>query len=133
MLIVLDTNILVSAVICGGKQAEIIKRAHNGDVKLIISSEIIKEFIKVISRPKFRFSKKQTENHISHIIEAAEIVEPDIELNIIKEDPPDNRILECAVFAKADYIISGDNHLLSLGKIMDIPIITSRKFLEELK
>ena len=130
---VLDTNILVSAAICDGNQAKIIRKAHNGDVKLVISSEIIKELVDVLSRPKFKFSKEQIENHISHIVETAEIVEPDIKLNIIKEDPPDNRILECAVFANADYIISGDGHLLSLGKIKNIPIITSMQFLEVIK
>ncbi|HIH39457.1 TPA: putative toxin-antitoxin system toxin component, PIN family [Candidatus Woesearchaeota archaeon] len=133
MRVVLDTNILVSAAICDGSQAEIIRKAHDGVIKLVISSEIINELSKVLSRPKFKFSREQIESYVSHLVEAAEIVEPDIELNIIKEDPSDDRILECAVFGDVDYIVSGDSHILNLKEIKNIPIITSRKFLEVIK
>lgn len=126
---VFDTNIFVSAVISKGKEAELLIIAHNGGFVLVTSLEILKEFKDVISRPKFGFSKEQIDGIILHIIEIAELVEPDIKLKVIKEVPEDNKILGCAVFSKADYIISGDKHLLNLGKIKNIKILKSTEFL----
>ena len=133
MRVVFDTNIFVSAVISKGKEAELLIAAHNGDFKLVTSLEILKEFKDVISRPKFGFSREQIDEILLHIIEVAEIIEPNIKLYIVKEDPEDNKILECAVFAKADYIVSGDKHLLNLGKINNILILKSTEFLSKLK
>lgn len=134
MRVILDTNTLISAIIFkGGNEDKILHAAHNGNFKLIISLEIFKELKKVLSRPKFWLSQKQIGDALMHIIEIAEIVEPNIKLDIIKEDPDDNKILECAVFAKADYIVSGDKHLLKLKNVNGIPIVTSSELIEKLK
>ena len=60
----------------------------------------------------------------------AEIVKPDISLHVITEDPDDNRVLECAAKGNADYIVTGDRHLLKLGSYEAIPIVTVRQFLD---
>jgi len=60
----------------------------------------------------------------------ARTVTPAVQLDIIKEDPPDNRILECAVSAGADYIVSGDNDLLRLGRYDSIRILNVADFLD---
>jgi putative PIN family toxin of toxin-antitoxin system len=58
------------------------------------------------------------------------IVEPDFSLAAIPEDPDDNRVLECAVAGKADYIVSGDRHLLKLHSYLDISIVTVWQFMD---
>jgi len=130
---VLDTNAFVSAVIAKGNESELLMAAHRGDFKLVTSLEILNEFKDVISRPKFGFSKEQIQNVLLHIIEAAEIVQPNIKLDIVKEDPDDNKIIECAVFSKADFIVSGDRHLLKLKRTDGIAIIRSAELLNQLR
>jgi predicted nucleic acid-binding protein len=60
----------------------------------------------------------------------AEIVKPDMVLHVIQDDPDDNRVLECAVKGSADYIVTGDRHLLRLGSYEAIAIVTVRQFLD---
>jgi len=127
------TNILISAVIYEGNEYRLVKLAKLGKIKLVLSLEILKEFRDVISRPKFGFSMEQTDNVIEQIINLCEIVFPKIKFFAIKEDPDDNIILECAFAGKADYIVSGDKHLLELKKFKNIPIIKTSQFLELLK
>jgi len=130
---VLDTNTFVSAVIAKGNESELLLAAHRGDFKIVTSLEILKEFKGVISRPKFSFSKEQIQNVLLHIIEAAEIVQPNIRLDIVKEDPDDNKVIECAVFSKADFIVSGDKHLLKLKKVNGITVIKSAELLNKIR
>ena len=130
---VLDTNTFVSAVIAKGNESEILLAAHRGDFKLITSLEILREFKEVISRPKFGFSKRQIDAMVLHIIETAEIVQPNIKLDIVKEDPDDNKIIECAVFSKAEFIVSGDKHLLKLKRVDGIAIISGAELLNQLR
>ncbi|GAG74095.1 unnamed protein product, partial [marine sediment metagenome] len=60
-----------------------------------------------------------------------EFVKTKKKLDIIKEDPEDNKVLECALFGKADYIVTGDKHLLKLCKFNNIKILTPIEFLKE--
>src|SRR3989338_7467919 len=94
--VVVDTNVLISATIIQGKQFEILKLAKLGKINLITSPNILKEFEEVISREKFGFSKEQVSLAINQILEIAEIVIPQQKVSIVKEDPDDNIILECA-------------------------------------
>lgn len=126
--VVVDTNVLVSATIVQGKQFEILRLAKMGKIKLTVSPDIIKEFEEVISRDKFGFSKEQVSLAIKQILEIAEIIIPQHKLSIIKEDPDDNIILECALESKADVIISGDTHLLDLKKYKEIRIVNATEF-----
>ena len=131
--IVPDTNILVSAFIAHGNEYEILKLGKLKEIKIIISSAILEEFGEVIRRPKFGFSNKQIEDFIKQVLDTVEIVFPSIKLEIVKEDFEDNRILEAAVETKADYIISGDFHLLKLGQFKDIKIVAASQFLDLIK
>lgn len=59
------------------------------------------------------------------------VVLPDaVELDVVKDDPDDNKVLACALAAHADYIVSGDGHLLKLGVFKNIPIVTAKDFLD---
>ncbi len=126
--IVLDTNVLVSAAIIQGKQFELLKLAKLGEIKIILSPQIIEEFKEVISRERFGFSKEKINEAVRQILEIAEIIIPKQKLDIVKDDLDDNIILECALEAKANYIISGDEHLLALKEYKSIRIINTTEF-----
>lgn len=128
-----DTNILVSATIIKGKEYKLLEAARLGKIKLLLSPEILKEFKDVISREKFGFSTKQIKDVFKELLDIIEIIIPSIKLNIIKEDLSDNRILECALQGRVNYIISGDEHLLRLRKFRNIRIIRAGEFLDILR
>ena len=127
---VYDTNILVSAFIGKGAPYKALNTVYEGKVRLILSPDILLEFEDVISRPKFRYKETHIRKIITLIFQASLIVEPDIAVDIVKDDPTDNRIIEAAISGNAKYIVTGDKHLLSLKKIKGIEIITVKDFLK---
>lgn len=127
--LVTDTNILVSATIAKGKEFELLELAKTGKVRLVLSLEILKEFMEVLSRPKFDYPKILIEQISKHLLNISYLVFPNTKLEIIKRDPDDNKILECAIDGKTDYIISGDNHLLELKEFRGIKIIKTKEIL----
>jgi putative PIN family toxin of toxin-antitoxin system len=124
--VVPDTNILISAFISEGPEYEIIKLAKLGKMHLIVSHDLLWEFEEVLSRPKFGFTSEQVKCALTEIEKISEIVEIENELEVVKEDPDDNKIVETAVKGKADYLVSGDNHLLKLKNYENIKIVNSR-------
>lgn len=135
--VVLDTNILVSGLLWDGNEAFLIEKAEKKEIKLFISHQILKELEEVLKRDKF--SKKleggenMVEKAVAKIALIATIVEPGHKINVIREDTADNRMLECAVSAKASAIISGDNHLLRLKTFSGIDILTALEFIKQMK
>src|SRR3989338_2415539 len=118
----LDTNTLVSATIARGNEFELLRLAKEGKIKIILSLPIIEEFKEVISREKFGFSTRQVEQVTKLLFDVCEIVIPLVHLNVIKDDPDDNKIIECAASGDVDYIVSGDKHLLNIQRYNKIPI-----------
>ena len=96
--------------------------------------EILEELVDVLSRDCFKLKLDNVDNSIegilSRITSISTIVEPRETLDVIDEDPEDNKFLECALEGGAEYIVSGDKHLLSMGEFKEIKIVKSRKFLE---
>ena len=125
----LDTNTLVSATIARGNEFELLRLAKEGKIKIILSLPIIEEFKEVISREKFGFSTRQVEQVTKLLFDVCEIVIPLVHLNVIKDDPDDNKIIECAASGDVDYIVSGDKHLLNIQRYNKIPIIRTREAL----
>lgn len=82
---------------------------------------------------KFRFSAADIAKAREWIRKISRTVTPTVQLDIIKEDPPDNRILECAVSAGADYIVTGDKDVLRLGRYDSIRILTVADFLDVMR
>ena len=136
--IVLDTNVLVSAILNPrGKPALILNLALKGMVELVISRAIIQELYKVFHYPKLikllkknGVTTKEVESVIDNLDTIVEITKGELVLNVIKNDPTDNLILACAVEGRADFIISGDFHLLSLAKFQEIEIVDPATFLD---
>lgn len=127
---VFDTNVYISALGFGGIPEQLLEMATGPgrQFQLYTSHDILKEIMKVLGSDKFKFAKEEIADVISVIDDAADVVSPGIRLNIIKHEA-DNRILECAVKAKADFIVSGDKHLLGLKEYKGIRSITPAQFL----
>lgn len=131
--VVLDTNALISGILWDGNEARVIEEAENNRVQLFISQKLLKELEGVLKREKFtrKLEGKEStvEQAVAKIALIATLIEPAKKINIIKDDPDDNRVLECAVTARADLIISGDKHLLKLQTYSGIDIMSARDFL----
>lgn len=127
--VVLDTNVILSAILFGGKPRQILDLVLDFRIKGFISGHILAE-VQGVLRKKFKFSEAKLNRVETLLIDSFELVEPDFTLDLIQNQPADNRILECALVAKADYLISGDTkHILPLKKIKKIKIITPGQFL----
>ena len=130
--LVLDTNTIVSAIGWKGAPRKLMDLCIDNKIQIILSIDLIDEFIKVIYRPKFKFIPEDTKlEFIRYLLTVADIVKPDVEINIIDEDKFDNKFLECAITGKANFIISGDKHLLKLKDFQKIKIINASTFLQE--
>lgn len=131
MRIVLDTNVLISALGWkGGNEYKIAQKCFNRQITLISAIETMEEFRKVALRPKFGFGVEEIDEFISALIEVCEIIEPKDKFNVVTQDPSDNKFLDAAVSGKADFIISGDKHLLNLKEFKGIKILTPKEFLD---
>lgn len=117
-----DTNVYVSALAFGGKPLQILEMAAQGLIRLSISEAILQETIRVLG-DKFQWEEAALREVDATIRSISEVVAPTQAVDVIKSDPPDNRVLECATEAKSDYIVSGDRDLLRLGRFEDIHIV----------
>jgi hypothetical protein len=138
MKVVIDTNVVISGLISPfGPPAQIIDLWVADEIIVCLSSKIIEEYIAVLLRPKFTRlgSAKNRYEVIAGLVELDNtiIVNPDFHLDVISEDPGDNIFLECAVEAKAEIIISRDDHLLGLAEFQGIQIIRPVNFLEKIR
>jgi uncharacterized protein len=137
MKIVLDINVWLSGIFWTGEANKIIEMAEKEDFQIIISEEILAEIVSVLSREsKFQKNlsnlKLNIEELLRTILSISELVEPKIKLNVVKEDPKDNIILEAGLEGKAEYIISYDKHLLNMLEFRGMKIISPKKLLEKI-
>ena len=129
MRIVVDTNVIVSALVFGGVPRQVLDLAGAGVCSFYFSASIQAEVERIL-REKFGWSSEEVHARTRPFWGFGTRVEPQVLLAVITDDPDDDRILECAVDAGADAIISGDRHLLRLGLFQSIPIQSPRHFLD---
>jgi putative PIN family toxin of toxin-antitoxin system len=130
---VLDTNVLVSVTLSKGAPYEVLQHAEDGDFVSVTSPSIIHETRDVLTRDKIPFSESQVDTFIEKILSDSEVIAPEIGLDVVEDDPDDNKIIECAVAGDAEYIISGDSHLLDIGEYDGIMILQPDEFLNRLE
>lgn len=121
--ITFDTNVLLSATLWEGSVAQkLLFDLIGQDVTIYSTTEILAEYQKVLKRD-FDFSDKDIAEIISKVLSFVTLVNPTIKTEIVKDDPDDNKIVECALESKSNYIITYDNHLLKLKEYEGIKII----------
>jgi len=129
--VVLDTNILISGYLFGGKPREIFKYIIRSKIKAITSPVILSELSDIL-RKKFKVLPHDIYRLEEEIKDLFDIVYPSQILNIVR-DEADNRIIEAADEAKAEFLISGDKDLLSLKKYKKTSIISANEFIQVMR
>lgn len=127
--VVIDTNVFVSGLTFKGKPRRVLDLIWKGEIEVCVSSFILKELKETLEKD-FAWERERIEETIERIKRGTLQVQPKIKISVIKEKESDNRILECGVEGKAQYIISGDKrHLLPLKEYQGIKIISPAQFL----
>ncbi|MBW8050367.1 MAG: putative toxin-antitoxin system toxin component, PIN family [Cytophagales bacterium] len=131
--VVLDTNVVISSIINVGYSNKVLYQLiAPRKITLHISTPILDEYIKVLSRPKFtKFKNFKTNSDfiLSNIYKVGRKFTPDIELDVIK-DKSDNKFIELAVFSKANFIITGNTKHFTIKEYKDIKIISPKEYWE---
>jgi uncharacterized protein len=118
-----DTNILISSTLWKNSVSrKLLDKLILQSKEIFITEEILEEYCRVLKRD-FNLSEEEIEEKAEVILSFAKVITPLIKINIVKEDPTDNKVLECAVESRSEYIISYDQHLLKLKEYQGIKII----------
>ena len=129
---VVDNNVVVSSIFWGGPPHRALKIIASSKVQAFATQAILEELIEVLSKFKYHLPKAKIQETVKLYLRVFRLILPDAKINAIPEDPDDNKFLECAVKARADFIITGDKHLLGLGSFRGIKIVTPSEFLKTL-
>jgi len=128
--VILDTNIYISALGFEGNERRVLQRCVKGEFSLYLTEDILKEIERVLEYPKFNFTLAQKDALKLILAETGKVVPIIKKINLIAEDPSDNKFLEAAIAAEADALITGDKHLLKIKQFGKTNILTASKFLK---
>jgi uncharacterized protein len=128
--VVLDSNVIVSGLGWSGPPARIVDTALDGRLVLLTSEPLLAELRRVLAYPKLAKMIDEAERLADLVAASSEVVQTTSVLAVV-EDESDNRVLEAAVDGAADYIVSGDDHLLGLKLFQGVPIVAPREFATE--
>src|SRR3990170_3646089 len=134
MIVLLDTNVIISALLSPeGNPAKIVQRWEADEFELATSPALLQEIERALSyarvRAKIKLSEQELETFLRKFRSSKVNVEPLETLGLIKKDPADDRVLECALAARAAYLVTGDNHLLELKEHAEVVILPPAGFL----
>ncbi len=138
MIVVLDTNVIISALLSPkGPPAEVVRRWQADEFDVVASPALTAEFERALTYPKVNKYLKLPQEEVSRLLKrfqtTAVVVVPQITLDVVREDPADNRILECALAGEAAYVVTGDKHLLKLKTYEHVVIVNPTGFLAVLE
>ena len=130
--VVIDTNVVISALLFGGAPGKLVAFWQQGIIKPAATKEIIDEYLRVLTYPKFKLSEEEI-NYLLYqeILPYFDIIDVQPGPQIIKKDPEDDKFIRCASAAGARYIISGDQHLLGLKEYQKIKILSPAEFVKK--
>ena len=129
--VVVDTNVVISALLFGGTPAKLIALWQSDTIKPVASKEIVDEYLRVLTYPKFKLSEEEINFLLyQEILPYFDVIETHPGPRIIKSDPADDKFIRCALAANALYIISGDQHLLALKSYQKFRILTPVEFFD---
>ncbi|MBI2865470.1 MAG: putative toxin-antitoxin system toxin component, PIN family, partial [Chloroflexi bacterium] len=128
------TNVLVSRFLSPrGSPARILEQWERQSFDLVVSEALLEEYRRALLYPRVAahhgLSPEEVAGVIDGVRQAALIVNPGRRIDAVARDPADNRILECAVAGEAEYVVSGDAHLLDIGEFEGIQILPPKAFL----
>jgi putative PIN family toxin of toxin-antitoxin system len=126
--VVADTNVFLSALIFAGPPGEVLDLARQGQVELVVSADILLELSAVL-KVKFEWLDATIADAVRSIGYCSPLVKPETIIKEIRDDA-DNRVLECALHCDADFIVTGDHHLLELSVFRGIRILKARELLD---
>ncbi len=130
--VVIDTSVFISALLFDGVPGQLVDFWQQGKIVFLVSGEVLKEYLAVLSNPKFKLTKEEIKSLVENeVIPFFEPVNVTTKVEIINIDPADNKFLELAEDGKADFILSGDKHLLDLKSYKDFRIIQVEEFLRK--
>ena len=137
MRIVLDTNIVMSALLWRGTPYRLLQAVRQyPNIQLYSSTVLLEELTDVFARPaagrQLAAIAKTARHVIADYIEAIELAEP-THVPTVSRDPDDDHVLACALAARADCIVSGDKDLLVLSRYEDIPIVTAAQAMQRIE
>ena len=131
MRVVLDTNILISALLFEGELSRIVGLWQEGEIVPIISRETFDELQDVPEYPKFSLSSAEIKSLIEHkILPFFEVINVTEQVRGVCRDPGDDKFISCAISANADFIVTGDKDLFNLKKCPSIRILQAADFLK---
>jgi putative PIN family toxin of toxin-antitoxin system len=130
--VVLDTNVLVSALFFGGTPERILLAGLHGEIDVVTSEALLAELMRVLE-DKFGLPARDAHGVIALLRTVAEVMEPGIRVSVVTACDADNRVLECAAAAGVDAVVTGDTrHLLPLKSFQGIPIMDPASFAAQL-
>jgi putative PIN family toxin of toxin-antitoxin system len=124
-----DTNIYISALQFGGLPRQFLNLARQGAFQLAVSGALLEEMRGVLD-VKFGWPPQMLDEAMANLARFTVRAVPMRTLHVIEADPDDDRVLECAVAAGSRYIVSGDRHLLALGRYEQIQIVRLAQFMQ---
>lgn len=137
MRIVLDTNILVSALLARGGPWRIVEAVRDGESEIVTSPILLAELERILNLARVtrraRLSHVEVAGYLEELRKLAIVIEPAIRLSVVIRDPDDDRVLEAAVAGSAEYVVTSDRDLLDLREYEGIRIVTPAVFLPLLR
>ena len=127
--VVLDTNVTISALFWEGNPRKIYDLVRDGKLNMLLGDDMEKEIIRVLGYEKFGLSPQEILPFLRNLRTHARHVETKSKISLVIADSTDNIFLECALDGDADFIISGDRHLLDIKVYKDIEIVRAGEFL----
>jgi putative PIN family toxin of toxin-antitoxin system len=128
--VVADTNLIISAFGWDGVPARVVDLISERKIDWVISPILFSELQRVLAYSKCRFSQEKQEHILEIVTQSCILVYPEITVTTIPNNDPDNRVLECALEAGADCIVTGDKLLRSLHPWGKIQILSPADFLK---
>ena len=127
--VVLDTNVLVSAFIDDGKPRRVVLELLDKHT-VVLSRQMLAELADVISRDKFRVKGSQVDRFVSSLVRMSKMVPDNPRFKVALEDADDDVVLNMAYSGRAEFIVTGDRHLLDLGQFKKTKIVTVNQMLD---
>lgn len=130
--VVIDTNVFISGIFFNGPPSRILHAWQEDQFQLAISEEIVAEYRRVLDIFAVKFKHIDFKPVIEMLLIKAELVGSYSFKEQISEDPDDDKFIACAIASKSKFIVSGDKHLLKIGKYLNTNIVTPRYFVDHL-